>query len=170
LSHGTWLWHLRSMWQQQPKIMVMQNMNIDCCFSHCPTKLHYLFWKVRDQKEMSTEFLYDYVVCCWEIEMKRIREKFVWWLDNSSQGTVLVQNYWVSGLCPSSGILNTRKYNLLENWICFHPQVRGRRHLLSSVREKKLNSITRQSPEIQQFWVLYTVVLQILPTVFMSSP
>jgi hypothetical protein len=22
------------------------------------------------------------------------------------------QNYWVSGLCPSSGILNTRKHNV----------------------------------------------------------
>jgi hypothetical protein len=24
------------------------------------------------------------------------------------------QNYWVSGLCPSSGILNTRKHNVSE--------------------------------------------------------
>jgi hypothetical protein len=39
------------------------------------------------------------------------------------------QNYWVSGLCPSSGILNTRKEGL-ENWICFRPQVMGGRHLL----------------------------------------
>jgi hypothetical protein len=25
-----------------------------------------------------------------------------------------IQNYWVSGLCPSSGILNTRKHNVSE--------------------------------------------------------
>jgi hypothetical protein len=31
-------------------------------------------------------------------------------LDNSPQGTVFIENYWVSGLCPSSGILNTRKH------------------------------------------------------------
>jgi hypothetical protein len=25
-----------------------------------------------------------------------------------------IQNYWVSGLCPSIGILNTRKHNISE--------------------------------------------------------
>jgi hypothetical protein len=32
------------------------------------------------------------------------------------------QNYWVFGLCPSSGILETSKH--FGNWICFRPQVR----------------------------------------------
>jgi hypothetical protein len=38
------------------------------------------------------------------------------------------KNYWVSGLCSTSGILNTKKR--FGNWICFHYQVRGGRHLL----------------------------------------
>jgi hypothetical protein len=42
---------LWSMWQQQPKIMVLQNVNIDCCFSHCPANLHYEFWKVRETEK-----------------------------------------------------------------------------------------------------------------------
>jgi hypothetical protein len=33
------------------------------------------------------------------------------------------QNYWVFGLRPSSGILETRKHNVLETG-CFRPQVR----------------------------------------------
>jgi hypothetical protein len=33
-------------------------------------------------------------------------------------------DYWVFGLCPSSGILkNTQRF---EIWICFRPQVQGR--------------------------------------------
>jgi hypothetical protein len=35
--------------------------------------------------------------------------------------------FLVSGLCPSSGILNTRAYDKTQrfgNWICFRPQVR----------------------------------------------
>jgi hypothetical protein len=69
------------------------------------------------------------------------------------------QNYWVFGLWPSSRILNARKYNVSENgcvsvlrwregdismgvfpssgegketsqWVCFRPQVKGRRHLI----------------------------------------
>jgi hypothetical protein len=34
------------------------------------------------------------------------------------------QNYWVLGLCPSSGILETRKQRF-GNWICFRPEVKG---------------------------------------------
>jgi hypothetical protein len=34
------------------------------------------------------------------------------------------QNYWVFGLCPSSGILKTREYNISETG-CFLPQVKG---------------------------------------------
>jgi hypothetical protein len=41
------------------------------------------------------------------------------------------QNHWVCRLCPSSGILNTRKQRF-GNWKCFRPQVRGGRHLLCS--------------------------------------
>jgi hypothetical protein len=33
------------------------------------------------------------------------------------------QNYWVFGLCSSSGILENRKQRF-GNWICFRPQVR----------------------------------------------
>jgi hypothetical protein len=36
------------------------------------------------------------------------------------------QNYWVFGIFPSSGILETRKTQHFGNWICFHPQVRGK--------------------------------------------
>jgi hypothetical protein len=34
------------------------------------------------------------------------------------------QNYWDFGLCPSSGILETRKQHF-GNWNCFCPQVKG---------------------------------------------
>jgi hypothetical protein len=36
---------------------------------------------------------------------------------------ISIQNYWVSGLCPSSRILNTRTHNVSETG-CFRPQVR----------------------------------------------
>jgi hypothetical protein len=36
------------------------------------------------------------------------------------------RNYWVSGLCPSSGILRrNQETQRFENWICFRPQVAG---------------------------------------------
>jgi hypothetical protein len=41
------------------------------------------------------------------------------------------QNYWVSGLCLLSRILNARKQHS-GNWICCHPQVS--RHLLPHPR------------------------------------
>jgi hypothetical protein len=34
------------------------------------------------------------------------------------------QNYWVFGLCPLPGILESRK-QCFRNWICFHPHVKG---------------------------------------------
>jgi hypothetical protein len=34
------------------------------------------------------------------------------------------QNYWVFGLRPSFGILETRKQHF-GNWFCFRPEVRG---------------------------------------------
>jgi hypothetical protein len=36
-------------------------------------------------------------------------------LNDSVDGVYNTQNYWVSGLCSSSGILNTRKHNVLES-------------------------------------------------------
>jgi hypothetical protein len=36
-----------------------------------------------------------------------------------------IQDYWVFGLCPSSGILKNRRTQHFGNWICFRPQVRG---------------------------------------------
>jgi hypothetical protein len=126
-NSNQWLWLCR-MW-------------IDCCFSHCPTKGHYEFWKVRDQKEMLTEFWYDCMVCCWEIETKR---KCVCWLDNSPQGTVFIQNNCISGLCPPSRILNARKHNVSKLDL-FPSSVEGRKHLLCWVPWKELTSITRQA-------------------------
>jgi hypothetical protein len=35
-------------------------------------------------------------------------------IRNSVLSAVIFQNYWVSGLCPSSGILETRKHNVSE--------------------------------------------------------
>jgi hypothetical protein len=40
------------------------------------------------------------------------------------------QSYWVFGLCPSSGILETRKQRF-GNWICFRPQSLDQRLALS---------------------------------------
>jgi hypothetical protein len=34
-----------------------------------------------------------------------------------------IQDYLVSGLCPSSGILKNRRTQRFGNWICFRPQV-----------------------------------------------
>jgi hypothetical protein len=39
------------------------------------------------------------------------------------------QNRWVSGLCPTSGIINNWKTNVSETGFFFRIQVRGRRHL-----------------------------------------
>jgi hypothetical protein len=35
-------------------------------------------------------------------------------MNQTRRATKEIQNYWVSGLCPSSGILNTRKHNISE--------------------------------------------------------
>jgi hypothetical protein len=36
------------------------------------------------------------------------------------------RDYWVFGLCPSSGILrNTKEYDVSAEWICLRPQVSG---------------------------------------------
>jgi hypothetical protein len=36
-----------------------------------------------------------------------------------------IQDHWVFGLYPSSGILKKRRTHPFGNWICFRPQVRG---------------------------------------------
>jgi hypothetical protein len=40
------------------------------------------------------------------------------------------QTHWVCGLCPLSGIVNNYKMQHFGNWIYFHLQVKGGRHLL----------------------------------------
>jgi isochorismate hydrolase len=42
--------------------------------------------------------------------------KFKWYVDSKRVLAMVydTQNYWVSGLCPSSGILNIIKHNILE--------------------------------------------------------
>jgi hypothetical protein len=44
----------------------------------------------------------------------------------STYHDLYTQNYWVSGLCPSSGIINNYNAQRFENWICFRLQVRGK--------------------------------------------
>jgi hypothetical protein len=52
------------------------------------------------------------------------------------------KNYWVFGLCPSTGILKTRKQRF-GNWICFRPQVRGDTPaLLGTLERANLNHWT----------------------------
>jgi hypothetical protein len=41
------------------------------------------------------------------------------------------QNYWVYSTFPSSGIVENIEQDFSEKWICFRPQVKGRRHILS---------------------------------------
>jgi hypothetical protein len=56
---------------------------------------------------------------------------------------VACQNYWVLGLCLSSGILETRKYKVSENGSVSVLRLRGGRHLLSWVTLKELTSIVQ---------------------------
>jgi hypothetical protein len=67
-------------------------------------------------------------------EMFQIKVKCTWYVqytlttrlsfsDNYKGDNAIIQNYWVFGLCPSSGILETRKR--FKNWISFRSQVRG---------------------------------------------
>jgi hypothetical protein len=52
-----------------------------------------------------------------------------------------IQNYRVSGVCPSSGILINLKTHRLGNWICFCLQVKVGRYLLCCVPQKELTSL-----------------------------
>jgi hypothetical protein len=56
---------------------------------------------------------------------------------------IMSQNYWVSGLCPSSGILNTRKHDVSETG-SFSVLRQRERHLLSWVPQKELTLITKK--------------------------
>jgi hypothetical protein len=55
------------------------------------------------------------------------------------------QNYWVSGLCPSSGILETTKHNVSETGR-FRPQVRRETPTQCQLGLLELTSITGQPP------------------------
>jgi hypothetical protein len=57
------------------------------------------------------------------------------WTRNSTR------SYWVSGLCPSSRILNTRKYNVLETWSLSIFVIHHRQNPLDSTRSSKVNFI-----------------------------
>jgi hypothetical protein len=46
----------------------------------------------------------------------------------------VIENYWVSGLCISRGIINNCKTRHIGNWSCSRLQVRGRRHSDGSIR------------------------------------
>jgi hypothetical protein len=52
--------------------------------------------------------------------------------SHETRGKIIVQIYWVLGLCPSSGILETRKHNLPETGSVSVLRWEGR-HLLSWV-------------------------------------
>jgi hypothetical protein len=58
--------------------------------------------------------------------------------------TVHSQNHWVCGLCPSYNYKTQR----FGNWIYFHLQARGERHLLCWVSYKELTSINRPVIEV----------------------
>jgi hypothetical protein len=74
--------------------------------------------------------------------------KFKNWLIHlqlvESKGLTMVyntHNYWVSGLCPLFGILNTRKYNISETG-CFHQQVReADNYFVGSLRKSEPQTI-----------------------------
>jgi hypothetical protein len=85
-------------------------------------------------------------------------------------------NYWVFGLLPSSGIVETRK-KLLGNWISFQwlrlalskgpngvgvfaPHLRTETDPFSETSCFLVSRIPDdgQSPKTQEFWVLYTII------------
>jgi hypothetical protein len=112
LTHGAWLWHLWSMWQQQAKIMVCK-MWILIVVSAIALLNCTMSCERSDQKEMLKEFWYDcglllrnwnkwvQIEICMLIGQFPLKEQFSF-------------SYWVCGLCSSSRILNTRKHNVLK--------------------------------------------------------
>jgi hypothetical protein len=66
-----------------------------------------------------------------------------------SDDGVNTQNCCVSGLCPSTRILNTRKHSVSEIG-CFHSEVRGGRHtLLGPLKRADLNHCTTHEVEVK---------------------
>jgi hypothetical protein len=55
--------------------------------------------------------------------------------------TVVLQNDWVFGLFPSSGILGTRKHDISENWIFSVLRCRGDTYSLGSLRHSYPHSL-----------------------------
>jgi hypothetical protein len=50
------------------------------------------------------------------------------------------QNYWFSGVCPSSGILSIRKHNVSETeFVSDHPWGEGGTYSVECLRKKKTN-------------------------------
>jgi hypothetical protein len=61
--------------------------------------------------------------------------------DDNYKNMWFPQNYWVFGLRPASGILETRKHNVSETGSVSILRWGGRRHLLYWVPKKELTSI-----------------------------
>jgi hypothetical protein len=75
-----------------------------------------------------------------EEEKQRIPQSYLCLVMRMEMQTYL--NYWVFGLCPSSGVL--RKHNVSKTGSVFVLRCREEGHLLSSVRLKELTWITWQ--------------------------
>jgi hypothetical protein len=60
----------------------------------------------RHIPEDSNLLLKRFTMCC--------EPQVTAWIPNTNEHWLRTQNYWVSGLCQSSGILNTRKHNVPE--------------------------------------------------------
>jgi hypothetical protein len=91
----------------------------------------------------------------WEVNKKaEVESKGLWrWCIYNTL------NYWVSGFCPSSKILNTTKHNVSETGSVsssgLSPFILGRKHVVSETLCSLLLRFPDdgQSPETQQFWV-----------------
>jgi hypothetical protein len=87
-----------------------------------------------------------------------------WWVWNLAEAMTIIQNYWGFRLCPLSGILETRKHNVLETgsvsvlrwggedtW----KQIQFLKHCFLVSSRIPVNG---QSPKTQYFWELHTIV------------
>jgi hypothetical protein len=62
--------------------------------------------------------------------------QIVFLLELLRRTALLLQNYWFSGLCSSSGILNVRKHNVLETGSVFVLRLReGDMYCIGSLRK-----------------------------------
>jgi hypothetical protein len=102
--------------------------NRDLSLLPCSTQSYTSYqWMVNFKTDTIFSGLWDYIVMymCTDI---------FWRVYNT-------QNYWVFGLCPLSGILETIKTQRFGNWICFRPQVRGETpNLLGPLERANLRS------------------------------